>query len=174
MKFLNNRITIVYLLILTALLYFVLTFTVSLPLKGISHSIWNGYYTLAIEADSSVLPLLEDIETIGGWEVVSKYNSEIKVFNYNQDLFIPVSGLSNFYIEEDPLYDTFLKKLPLLFTGKLLSEDYQIVYIKSDQSTTLFSREIKKIMDNYSYKWLLPEIKLVQESTSILIFLIAV
>jgi len=174
MKILKNRKIAILLLLLTALLYLVLSFLVKFPLKNISHRIWDGYYILAVEENAPVLPIIEDLQQIGEWEVLSKYNSKIKVFSYNDDLFIPVSKLETFYLDEDPLYDNFLKKLPLLFTGKVLSENYEIIYIKSNLSSAHFSRKINQIMDNYSSKWVLPEIKLVQESMSIFIFIFAV
>ncbi len=174
MKHLNNRITAVSLLIITALLYFVLSMAVNLPLKSIPHNIWNGYYILAIEEASPVVSIVESLQKTGTWEILSEYNTLIQVFDYNDKLYIPVSDLKDYYIAEDPLYDPFLKKLPLFFTGKLLSEDYHLIYIKSQLSSNVFSREISKIMDNYSYKWVLPEVKLVHESISILIFILAV
>ncbi|MCK5674463.1 MAG: hypothetical protein KAH95_13875 [Spirochaetales bacterium] len=174
MKHLNNRITAVSLLIFTAIVYLGLSLTVNMPLKDITHNIWNGYYTLALEADAPVVSLVDELKKNSEWEILSEYNSMIQVFNYDESLFIPVSELKNFYVDGDPLYDPFLKKLPLLFTGKILSENYHVVYIKSNLSSTDFSRKMNKIMKNYPYTWVLPEIKLVQESISILFFIFAI
>ncbi len=173
MKILNNKITAVSLLVLTAVLYFLLSLTVNLPLKNISHNIWNGYYTLALEAGAPVVSVVADLKKINDWEIISEYNSMIQVFDYNKQLFIPVSELKNFYVSEDPLYDPFLKKLPLFFTGKILSEVYHVVYIKTDLSSSDFLVKIDTVMDNYQFNWVLPEVKLVQESISILIFVLA-
>lgn len=174
MKYLNNRITMMFLMIMPLILYFGLSLAANLPLKNIQNNIWKGYYTLALEADAPVIPIVNDLKKISGWEILSEYNSIIQVFNYKEKLYIPVSDIKKFYVEEDPLYDPFLKKLPLFFKGKISSKDYHIVYIKSHLSSTNFSREIKKIMTDYSYKWVLPEVKLVQGSKSILIFIFVI
>ena len=129
MKYLNNRITAVSLLLLSAIVYLGLSLTVNMPLKGITHNIWNGYYTLALEADASVISIVDKLKKNSDWEILSEYNSMVQVFNFNESLFIPVSGLNNFYVDGDPLYDPFLKKLPLLFTGQIQSENYHVVYI---------------------------------------------
>lgn len=174
MNKLNNKITAVSLLFITAILYFVLSLAVNLPLRNIPHNIWNGYYTFALEANAPVVSIINDLQEISDWEIISQYNSMIQVFNYNEKLLIPVAELKNFYLPEDPLYDPFLKKLPLFFTGKILSEDYHVVYIKTDLSSSAFLLEISNIMDKYPFKWVLPEVKLIRESISTLIFVLAI
>ncbi len=174
MKILNNRKTAVFLLFVTCILYILLSLSVNIPLKGTTHNIWNGYYTLALENNAPVSKIINDLQLKGGLEVVSKYNSKIKVFNYNSDKFITISELEDYYISEDPLYDPFLKKLPLLFTGKLLSEKYQIVYIKSNLSSIRLFKKIENILKIYSINWFLPEITPGHQFLNTIIFLFGV
>lgn len=174
MKYLNNRTTVVSLLAITALLYIMSSLTVNMPLKSIPHNIWAGYYTLAVEEDAPITSIVDSLQGNNDWEILSQYNTLIQVFDFNDKLFIPVSDLNDFYIEEDPLYDPFLKKLPLFFSGKLLSENYHLIYIKSQLGSNAFLREINRIMGNYPYKWVLPEVKLVHESINLLLFALAV
>jgi len=174
MKYLNNKVTTISLLVITIILYFGLSLAVKIPLNNIQHNIWKGYYILALDADTPVDSIVKDLNRIKGWEIFSEYNSLIQVFDYNDKLYIPVSDLKKFYVESDPLYDSFLKKLPLLFRGKLLSEDYHLVYIKTHSSPKNFSKEIKTIMKDYSCNWILPEVRLVHESISIIIFMFVI
>jgi hypothetical protein len=170
MKLLNNRLAAFSLLLLTGILYIVLSLTIKLPLDKITHNIWKGYYILALEESAPVDSILNTLEDNNDWEVISEFNTTVQVFSHANDYFIPVSELTDHYIENDPLYDPFLKKLPLLFKGRHLSDNYYIFYIKSQLNNTDFSKRIKSIMDNYSCEWLVPEIKYVNQTFNMIIF----
>ena len=174
MKLLNNKIITVSLIILTGLLYFFLSMYIKFPLGSINYNMWKGYYTLALSEDAPVRSIVDDLQEIGGWEVLSEYNSKVKVFNYNNNVSIPVYKLKDYYVEGDPLYDPFLKKLPLLFIGESLSKKIHIVYINSTMKANLFYEKINKIMEPYESNWFLPEIKIRQEISSFIIFALVI
>ncbi len=173
MKFLNNRIAGPSILITAALLYIVLTMAVRIPLNNIDSKIWEGYYTLVLEADAPVLSIIADLQRFDEWEVVSEYNSKIQVFSYDKEVYVPVSGLQDYYVDRDPLYDPFLRKLPSLFRAKSPYDDYKIVYIRTDFSSSVFLSKITDIMDNYSYKWFIPEIKKENPAIGIAVFIMS-
>ena len=152
------------------MLYIFLSMYIKFPLSSINYKIWKGYYTLALPEDAPVRSIVEDLQEISGWEVLSEYNSKVKVFNYNNNVSIPVYKLKDYYVEGDPLYDPFLKKLPLLFIGESLSKKIHIVYINSTMAPNIFYGKINKIMKPYAVNWFLPEIKRHQELTSFIIF----
>ncbi len=173
MKFLNNRITGISFLLITAFCYILLTMTVKMPFTNIDSKMWKGYYTLLLEADAPMLQILDDLQELGKWEVVSEYNSQVQVFNHKEATFIPISDLEEFYVKGDPLYDPFLKKLTSLFSAESDSEYYHIVYIRSDLNPSTFSGKIGKIMDKYSYNWFLPELKKENQTISLTIFILS-
>ena len=171
MKLLNNKIKTAFFISLTVLLYFSLSIYIKYPLAGISHNVWKGYYILALSDEAPVKSITDDLQKIGGWEVLSEYNSEVRIFNYtDSSISVPVNKLKDYYVKGDPLYDPFLKKLPLLFTGATFSKKIHIVYIKSSMKPNTFSKEINTIMSTYHIDWFLPEIKMQQEITSFIIF----
>ena len=61
MKFLNNRITGISILFITAFLYIVLTMTVKMPLSSIDSKMWEGYYTLVLEAEAPIVQIIADL-----------------------------------------------------------------------------------------------------------------
>ncbi len=171
MKLLDNKIKTIFLISLTVLLYFYLSIYIKYPLAGISHNVWKGYYILALSDEAPVKSIVDDLQKIGGWEVLSEYNSKVRIFNYtNSSILVPVNKLKDYYVKGDSLYDPFLKKLPLLFTGTTFTKKIHIVYIKSSMKPNTFSKKINTIMSTYHIDWFLPEIKMQQEITSFIIF----
>ncbi|MCK5197739.1 MAG: hypothetical protein KAR21_05280 [Spirochaetales bacterium] len=171
MKIFNNRITGILFLFITALFYVVLTITVKMPLNSVDSKIWKGYYTLLLEADAPMSSIVSDLQELGKWEIVSEYSSQVQVFNHNEDLFISVSDLKDFYVKGDPLFDPFLQKLSSFFFAESATESYHIVYIRSDLSSSSFSNKIGTIMAGYSCSWLLPELKKESQILSMTIFI---
>lgn len=174
MKFLNNRITGISILIITALLYIVLTLMIKMPLSNIDTKIWDGYYTLVLEDKAPISAIVADLEGFDDWDAVSEYNSRIKIFSHNTDIFLPVSELNDYYVDSDPLFDPFLKKLPYLFRAESDKSNYRIVYIRTRYSPSKFSDKISDIMAKYSYKWFIPELKKENSSIGAIIFTISV
>ena len=174
MKFLNNRITGISILFITAFLYIVLTMTVKMPLSSIDSKMWEGYYTLVLEAEAPIVQIIADLELFTEWEVVSEYSSNVKIFSHNKDVYIPVSELKGYYVDGDPLFDPFLQKLPSLFRAKSAGKNYHLVYIRTKISPSLFLEKITEIMFNYSDEWSIPEIKKDNQAISTTIFIISI
>ena len=173
MKFLNNRMTGISILFITALLYIVLTMTVKMSLNNIDSKMWEGYYTLVLEADAPISAIITDLQRFSEWELVSEYSSNIQVFSHTGEVYIPVSELQAYYVDGDPLFDPFLQKLPSLFKAKSATDDYRIIYIHTNFSPSLFSDKITDIMSNYSYKWFIPEIKKENQTIGTIIFIVS-
>jgi len=174
MKLLNNKIITVSFIIFAVFVYFLLSVYIKKSPEYVNTSMWKGYYTLALPEDAPVRSIVSDLKKFGGWDVLSEYNSEVTVFNYNKNTSIPVYKLKDFYVEGDSLYDPFLQKLPLLFVGKSLTEKFHIVYINSTMEPKYFSEKITKIMESYSGKWFLPDIQIQHQITLFIIFFISI
>ena len=174
MKYLNNRITGISTLFITALLYIVLTMTVKMPFSNIDYRMWEGYYTLVLEDDAPIVRIIADLELNAKWEIVSEYSSNVQIFNHTGDVNIPVSELKDYYVDGDPLFDPFLQKLPALFKAKSLEENYSLVYIRTEIPSSLFFNKITEIMSDYSYKWSVPEIKKDNQAVGTSIFILSI
>ncbi len=174
MKFLNNRLTGISILFITASLYIVLTMTVKVPLSNIDLKMWEGHYTLVLEADAPIAEIISDLELFTEWEVVSEYGSNIQVFSHAGEVHIPVSELKSYYVDGDPLFDPFLQKLPALFKAKSSEKNYNLVYISTKNSPSLFSDKITEIMSFYSHKWFIPEIEKDNQAINTAIFIISI
>ncbi len=171
MKYLNNKTISLSTLFITALVFIVLSISINSSLKNIKTQNWNGYFTLIVEDIASVEEISAELELYEDFKVVNEYNSEIRIFNYNSEKSIPVSELSEYYIEEDPLYDPFLRKLPAFFHGESDTGNFSIIYISTDLSPNHFSKRISRIMAGYEFKWYLPDIRTGKSLLNIFIFL---
>ena len=127
MKFLNNRLAGISILFITAFLYIVLTMSVKVPLSNIDLKMWEGHYTLALDADAPIAEIISDLELFTEWDVVSEYGSDIQVFSHVGEVHIPVSELKSYYVDGDPLFDPFLQKLPALSKAKSSEKNYNLV-----------------------------------------------
>jgi len=174
MKLLNNKLITVSFIIFTVFLYFLLSVYIKISPGYVNSSMWKGFYTLVLSEDAPVRSIVSDLQKIGGWDVLSEYNSEVTVFNYNKNSSIPVYKLKDFYVEGDSLYDPFLQKLPLLFVGKSLTENYHIVYVNSTMESKLFLGKITKIMESYSEDWFLPDIQIQHQIIVFIIFFLSI
>ncbi len=172
MKFLNNKSFGIATLLITALLFLVLTVSINSSLNNIKTQIWDGFFILMVEKRAPVEEISSELEKYVDFKVIDAYNSMITLFDYTGDRTIPVADLADYYVEEDPLYDPFLRKLPSLFSGETDGDEYSIIYVASDLSPSLFLRQISSIMSGFNYKWYLPDIKTGKSLLNIVVFIL--
>jgi hypothetical protein len=170
MKLLNNRISAVFFMVPTALLYIILSLSVKIPLDNINDNVWSGYYILALEENAPVEAIISKLHQEGGWTILSEFNEKVEVFTHKGKEYVYVNDLKDYYVAGDPLFDPYLRKLSSLFKGWIESHLYHLVYIQSDQNSAAIYKDINKIIGDSSYKWLLPEINSENRLVSLIIF----
>ncbi len=111
------------------------------------HSFWPGYHLLLVSRNNdSSLEYISDLlvgEKIFD-EIVSKYNTEIEYSNYNKLEKIRISSLEKRFNQQDPRYDSFMKKVPNYFETESEGVRKDIIYIK----TLLTERRTESVLEN--------------------------
>ncbi len=96
------------------------------------HIPWKGAVPVALREGTTPEIFLRAAGNAGYDRISSRDTQAVPVFSFDGMQDVPVSSLSSIYDELDPLYDSFLKKVPYLFQGQIESSAAEIFYIMTD------------------------------------------
>lgn len=110
----------------------VLSFKLSSARSHISN--WKGYYQLLYNDRANSGILVSELRKAGIKNIITEDTVEVPVFSYDGLVMLPLRSVKDLYVENDPLYDPFLKGLSLYFKGRSTGKDVNVAYISADYS----------------------------------------
>lgn len=145
----------------------VLSFKLSSARSHISN--WKGYYQLLYNDRANSGILVSELRKAGIKNIITEDTVEVPVFSYDGLVMLPLRSVKDLYVENDPLYDPFLKGLSLYFKGRSTGKDVNVAYISADYSPMKTYFLIKKAVSEQGIQWSLVEFNPLQRFVFLLL-----
>lgn len=142
------RIKPIFTLLIASIVFFFTaecsSFIVSSSKGG--EGIWKGYYQLVFDRKIPAPEITDLLEDAGFSGIISENTEEVTVFSFEGPVKLPLTKLSNYFIENDPLYDPYLKGLKRYFTGTVGERVINVIYLPADSSPFKTYMKLRKAL----------------------------
>ncbi len=118
-----------------------------------SRGMWKGYYQLVYPQGNSGEKTVELLKKNGFTGIISKDSEKVTVFSFSGRREIPLSGIPDYFVPVDPLYDHYLKTLGRYFTGTYGTKKVQVLYLPADASPLSTYMRLHSVLKTAGIWW---------------------
>jgi hypothetical protein len=156
----DKRIVQAFAVILFSLSFYTLSVLFSISLSGRDTfeetQAWVGAVPVILEKGADINGFVSMAADSGYPRISHEGNQKVRVFSYDGARTVLLSSLSELYDESDPLYDSFLRKLPALFRGSMEGVDASVLYIHTDDNPNQVADKLSAKSRDYSWVYQVP------------------